>query len=129
MTPNEYAILRMFADKDRATAREVGQRLRNSLGYSTYLCAGMVNAGLLSESVDDSDGRAVRAYRLTPKARDILTDLLRGMAGNLKRRAARFRLVGAVVGKRAAGLAEMARSLEASGEQAPTTGKKITESQ
>ncbi|MCK4373954.1 MAG: winged helix-turn-helix transcriptional regulator [Candidatus Brocadiae bacterium] len=122
MTPNEYVILRFLGQKDCATVRQIAGHLRNSLGYSKYLCDGMVNDDLLEECVDDSGKKPVPAYRLTPKSRAILADLLHGMEDNLRQRVARFRQVAAVVEERAHRLGEMAwRSTQP---EAPTAGGK-----
>ena len=101
MTPNEHVILRMFGGAESVTVRQVAEHMRNPVGYTKYLCAGMVNRDLLTECVDDSGTRPRRAYRLTPKSRAILADLWRGMAENLTRRVARFRRVAAIVEERA----------------------------
>ena len=111
MTPNEYLILRMFADTDHITIQQVAERMQNSVEYAKYLCAGMVNCGLLVECTDDSGSNPVRACRLTPKSWSILTDLWRGMADNLRRRAARFYRVGAIVEGRADQLGEKESAL------------------
>ena len=108
MTPNEYMILRAFGTRDRVTLREVAEHLRNANQYTRYLCAAMVNSGLLIECVDDSGEKPKPAYRLTPKSRDVLADLWRGMEDNLRRRVARFRRVAAAIEKRADDVGEMA---------------------
>ena len=112
MTPNEYMILRMFAERDRVAVQQVAERVRASQAYANYLCVGMVNAGLLAECTADSAGKPVRAYALTPKSQAILADLTRGMASNLARRAAKFKRVAAVVEERAERLSQIAQSLD-----------------
>lgn len=117
MTPNEYNILRMFANRDSVTVRQVAKHLQNSLDYSEYLCAGMTNAGLLTQCQDDSGKRPERAYRLTTKSQGILMGLWSGMEGNLRRRVARFRRVAAIVEERADRLGQMALSPKVSDEE------------
>ena len=110
MTPNEYVILRMFGGAESVTVRQIAENMRNSIEYAKYLCAGMVSDGLLTECVDDSSAKPRPAYRLTPKSRDILADLWRGMEQSLRRRVARSRRITAIVEKRADRLGEMATS-------------------
>ena len=52
MTPNEYVILRMFGDNDSVAVHHIAGHMRNSVKYTKYLCAGMVNAGLLAECLE-----------------------------------------------------------------------------
>ena len=125
MTPNEYVILRFLGDKGSVTVRQVALHLRNSDEYTRYLCAGMVKSGLLEELLDDSGKKPKRAYRLTPKSSDMLTDLWRGMEDNLRLRAARFYRVGAIVEGRANQLGEKARSFDLSDENASAPREKI----
>ena len=116
MTPNEHLILRLFDDTDTVTLRRIAEHMQNPVGYTKYLCAGMVNRDLLTECVDDSGTRPRRAYRLTPKSRAILADLWRGMAENLRGRVARARRVAAIVEERADRLGEMATAANLSDE-------------
>ena len=109
MTPNEYTILRMFADRDRTTVRQVAGHMRNADEYAKYLCGRMVNAGLPAERMDASEEKPVRAYRLTPESQDILADLCRGMEMNLRRRTGRFQRVAAIVEERAEAAMESIR--------------------
>ncbi len=116
MTPNEYLILLLFDDTDTVTLRQVAKHLENPVGYTKYLCAGMVNRDLLTECVDDSGKRPRRAYRLTPKSQAILADLWRGMVKNLRGRVARARRITAIVEERADRIEEMATAANVSDE-------------
>ena len=116
MTPNEYVILRMFGGAESVTVRQVAEHMRNPVGYTKYLCAGMVNRDLLTECVDDSGKRPRRAYRLTPKSQAILADLWRGMVKNLRGRVARARRITAIVEERADRIEEMATAANVSDE-------------